>query len=120
MVTVYLTQAGEIKELELVNETPKGFRVKRRNYTTVELAIQWCKNYRSFEGEAEKFEIATLSKSEAEAHALQQRKDIVSRVFNYQEHYLKSVGINPNQFKDLLNLTLKVDEFTSLEDFECH
>tara|TARA_R110002020_G_C15823575_1_gene733397 strand:+ start:152 stop:508 length:357 start_codon:yes stop_codon:yes gene_type:complete len=117
MVKVYLTRAGKVEELELVNETPKGFRVKRSNYTTVELSVQWCKRYRQFEGDSEKFEIATLSKSEAEAHALQQRKDAVERVFKYQEHHLKSVGINPDRLNDVLHLTMDVQRFTSLEDF---
>ena len=112
MVIVYVTRSGKVEEKELVKETPKGFRVIRRGHTSMELAVQWYSSTLRFEGKHEKFEIATLSKSEADAHALSQRKEIVERVLSYQDHWLKHVGINPNQYRDMLNLSLDMDKLT--------
>lgn len=109
---VYVTRSGTVEERELVNETPKGFRVGRRNYTTMELSIQYVSGYRQFDGKSERFEIATLNKDEANAHALQQRKDIGTRIVQYQDYWLKHIGINPNQYKEMLNMSLELDEET--------
>jgi len=113
---VYVTNLGKVEERTLVNETPKGFRVKRwfrgveSNGTSMELAIQYRGGFESFGGEFERFEIATLDKDKANSHAKHQRRDIANRIVGYQDYWLKHIGLRPADYKEMLNMALEMSE----------
>ncbi len=110
MTTVYVTQMGKIEEKELIKETPKGFRVVLLQGSTMELKISYNTGYHQFYGKHQRFEIATLDKQSAELHAFNQREDILSSIVQYQDYWLKHIGINPNQFKEILAINLETGE----------